>query len=46
MSAAGVISTNSGDANSGTKCTTLASESVINDLEFTDKWLRQRQFIS
>ena len=36
MSAAGVISTNSGDANSGTKCTTLASESVINDLEFTD----------
>lgn len=36
MSATGIISTNSGDANSGTKCTTLASESVINDLEFTD----------
>ncbi|KPZ52489.1 Ig-like domain-containing protein [Pseudoalteromonas sp. P1-25] len=36
MSTTGIISTNSGDANSGTKCTTLGSESVINDLEFTD----------
>ncbi|TMO79727.1 hypothetical protein CWC16_11220 [Pseudoalteromonas sp. S3776] len=36
MSATGIISTSSGDANSGTKCTTLGSESVINDLEFTD----------
>ncbi|XQF90962.1 Ig-like domain-containing protein [Pseudoalteromonas espejiana] len=36
MSATGIVSTNSGDGNSGTKCTTLASESVINDLEFTD----------
>ncbi|BED87955.1 hypothetical protein PspMM1_04230 [Pseudoalteromonas sp. MM1] len=36
MSTTGIISTNSGDGNSGTKCTTLASESVINDLEFTD----------
>jgi len=36
MSATGIVSTNSGDGNSGTKCTTLASESVINDLAFTD----------
>ncbi len=36
MSATGIVSTNSGDGNSGTKCTTLASESVIHDLEFTD----------
>ncbi|XQF93031.1 tandem-95 repeat protein [Pseudoalteromonas espejiana] len=36
MSTTGIVSTNSGDGNSGTKCTTLASESVINDLEFTD----------
>ncbi|TMP05576.1 hypothetical protein CWC11_09600 [Pseudoalteromonas sp. S3178] len=36
MSATGIVSANSGDGNSGTKCTTLASESVINDLEFTD----------
>ncbi|MBH0025423.1 tandem-95 repeat protein [Pseudoalteromonas sp. SWN29] len=36
MSAVGTISTNSGDGNTGTKCTTLASNSVINDLEFTD----------
>ncbi|WP_166419768.1 Ig-like domain-containing protein [Pseudoalteromonas sp. Z1A8] len=36
MSAVGTISTNSGDGNTGTKCTALASNSVINDLEFTD----------
>ncbi|MEL0633109.1 Ig-like domain-containing protein [Pseudoalteromonas carrageenovora] len=36
MSATGIVSTNSGDGNTGTKCTTLGSESVINDLEFTD----------
>ena len=36
MSVTGIVSTNSGDGNSGTKCTTLASESAINDLEFTD----------
>ncbi|MBQ4799501.1 tandem-95 repeat protein [Pseudoalteromonas sp. MMG006] len=36
ISVTGVVSTNSGEGNTGTKCTTLAGESVINDLEFTD----------
>uniref|UniRef100_UPI000466F5F7 cadherin domain-containing protein n=1 Tax=Pseudoalteromonas sp. TB64 TaxID=1938600 RepID=UPI000466F5F7 len=36
MSTAGVLSNDSGDNNSGTRCTALASTLTINDLEFND----------
>jgi large repetitive protein len=36
ISTTGIVSNNSGDANTGIRCTTLTEAAVINDLEFTD----------
>ena len=36
ISTTGIVSNNSGDANTGIRCTTLSNTAVTNDLEFTD----------